>query len=107
MPKKPCITTNCPGYATSGPRCKACATRWDATRTTRRAPQRQAAYGGSWRRNSERIRKEWVASKGWVCPGYGPHHPPHPSTDLVVDHDLGVMCRAANGIKAATVDRHR
>ena len=34
-------------------------------------------------------------------PNY-PGHGPHPATDLVVDHDLGVLCRSCNSSKAAT-----
>lgn len=36
-----------------------------------------------------------------------PGRPPHPAYDLVVDHDLGVICRQCNSHKAATHDRGR
>lgn len=43
---------------------------------------------------------------GWRLPDY-PGHSPHPATDLVVDHDLGILCRSCNSSKAATHDRDR
>ena len=36
-----------------------------------------------------------------------PGRPAHPAYDLVVDHDLGVICRQCNSHKAATHDRER
>jgi hypothetical protein len=36
-----------------------------------------------------------------------PGRPGHPAYDLVVDHDLGVLCRSCNSSKAATYDRER
>jgi hypothetical protein len=46
-----------------------------------------------------------VAQHGQVCPGWG--RPAHESTDLVVDHDVGPLCRSCNSRKAATVDKAR
>jgi hypothetical protein len=36
-----------------------------------------------------------------------PGRPGHPAYDLVVDHDLGILCRSCNSSKAATFDRER
>lgn len=62
-------------------------------------------YSGAWRRQSEKTRAEWVEAHGEVCPGW--NKSAHPSKDLVVDHDVGVLCRACNGRKAATHDKQR
>ena len=66
-------------------------------------------YAGNWRYNSQQLRLEWIAIHGHWCPGWQIEghtgRPAHPATDLVVDHDLGVMCRSCNSHKAATYDR--
>jgi len=41
-----------------------------------------------------------------MCPGWG-GDPPHDATDLVLDHDVGVLCRSHNSRKGATVDKER
>lgn len=61
-------------------------------------------YDSEWRRYSKQARAEHVAAHGWMCPGYADRQP-HPTTDLVTDHDLGVMCRSCNALKANTTDR--
>jgi 5-methylcytosine-specific restriction enzyme A len=48
---------------------------------------------------------EHRACHGDWCPGFG--LPAHADADLVVDHDVGVLCRSCNGRKAATVDKQR
>lgn len=102
MPKRPCIGVNgkrC-GKPTTRTRCPQCQREWDRGRNQAKA----STYTTEWRRNSRTIRTQWVATHGWWCPGWQ-HHQPHPSRDLVVDHDHGVMCRQANAIKANTIDR--
>lgn len=55
------------------------------------------------------ILKQWVSTRGYVCPGWQPsRHEPHPSTDLTVHHHLprahggtledgySVLCRSEN-----------
>ena len=103
---------DCP-VITQATRCDTCA---KAHRTTPRRRATQAAYertparkaykahryDRAWAANSKATRAAHVAQHGWTCPGY--KRDPHPSTDLVVDHDLGVLCRTCNAVKASTED---
>lgn len=112
---------DCPAI-TKAARCDACAkarrTAYNATprhRATQAAYERTPArkaykakrYGGTWAADSKATRAAHVAQHGWTCPGY--KRDPHPSADLVVDHDLGVLCRSCNAVKASTEDasKHR
>lgn len=99
MAPRPCM--DC-GKPTSNTRCQAC----EATRQRGRN-QTRPHYQGDWAALSKKIRAEWVATNGWVCPGW--HTPPHPATDLVTDHvtarsrhALTVLCRSCNSRKSAT-----
>lgn len=96
---RPCL--DCGRATHEGSRCGNCKRakdrqRWDTKRST---------YDAAWRKHSKKLRDAHVATWGWWCPGWGPTHPAHASTDLVVDHDDGVLCRGANALKANTVDR--
>ena len=61
-------------------------------------------YGQEWQALSRGIRRSWIREHGWVCPGWADQSE-HAAADLVVDHDVGVLCRACNGVKAATHDK--
>jgi len=59
-----------------------------------------AKYRGDWPRISRMAIAQHVAACGWTCPGW--RVPAHPSADLTLDHQRGVMCRACNARKRAT-----
>ncbi len=61
------------------------------------------AYRGSWRRQAERIIADHRRIYGNYCPGWG--RTAHWSDDLVLDHDLGPLCRPCNSRKAILYDR--
>jgi hypothetical protein len=95
LPKRHCL--DC-GTLTPNTRCPTC------TRT--RSNQRQRPeYEGNWRTQSQHTRTAWVATHGWWCPGWD--RTPHESHDLVVDHDVGVLCRSCNGAKAGGYDKRK
>jgi hypothetical protein len=100
MPLRPCLSC---GQPTRNPRCPNCQRLHDNKRYRNRGPRIYDQDG--WRQHSATLRAQWVATEGWTCPGW--HTPPHPATDLVVDHDIGILCRQCNSRKAATHDRHR
>jgi hypothetical protein len=62
-------------------------------------------YNGTWRTTSKQAIAHHTQQHGMMCPGW--QRPPHPAHDgdLVTDHDVGVLCRACNGVKAATFDK--
>ena len=107
MAKRPCFECGAP---TPNPtRCEPCRRSYERGRTKGRG--RREEYAGDWRYQSKQLRLEWISINGYYCPGwaipnYQGHHP-HPATDLVVDHDLGILCRSCNSSKAATHDRDR
>lgn len=82
-----------------GPRCSTC----QRARDRRRWQTKRHRYDTAWRATSKQTRDEHLATHGPTCPGYA--RPAHPATDLVVDHDLGVLCRTCNAVKANTADR--
>lgn len=57
--------------------------------------------------------REWVAVRGWWCPGYG--RPSHESRDLTAAHSVpvarggtvieGVLCRSCNSRQALRPNR--
>ena len=98
MAKRPCIDCSTPTPDARCPRCRQAhdARRWQAKAHT---------YDTEWRKLSRRTRAAWVDAHGWICPGWD--RGTHPSTDLVVDHDVGVLCRGCNATKAATHDKQR
>jgi hypothetical protein len=69
------------------------------------ATTRARGYGAPWAKRSRRARQAWISEHGWLCPGW--KRPHHVADDLVVDHDLGVLCRQCNSTKAATEDKAR
>jgi len=99
----------CGGWISPPQPCKPCRTTYERGRSRGRG--RREEYAGSWRYNSQQLRLQWIAIHGHWCPGWTTPedrgHPAHPATDLVVDHDLGIMCRSCNSSKAATHDRRR
>ena len=99
----------CGGWVTPPTQCKPCRQAYEGGRSRGRG--RREEYAGNWRYNSQQLRLEWIILHGFNCPGWTmPNHPgrpPHPAYDLVVDHDLGVLCRQCNSHKAATHDRGR
>lgn len=104
MAPKPC--KQCGAPTTNPTYCKQCTRTKEQGRTK---PGRDR-YAGGWRYQSEQIRQEWIHIHGFICPGFNLdqwHKPPHPATDLVVDHDIGVLCRKCNSSKAATYDKQR
>ena len=107
MPQRPCIKCGAP---TPNPtRCEPCRRAYERGRSKARGQRDE--YAGAWRYQSQQLRLEWINLYGYFCPGWNIQgwtgRPPHPATDLVVDHDLGVMCRSCNSSKAATHDRGR
>lgn len=98
MAKRPCLECGTPTPRT---RCPSCERSHDHARGTTAS----RGYGTQWRKDSERQRKAWVEANGWTCHGW--EVPSHPATDLVTDHDVGVLCRSCNARKAATVDKQR
>jgi hypothetical protein len=44
-----------------------------------------------WTRLSKRMIARHVGQHGYVCPGYGPEHPAHPTRDLTLDHVLALI----------------
>ena len=102
--KRPCLEPGCP-HLTTGTRCP----QHEAARQQARN-QARPHYQGNWPALSRKLRAEHLATHGPVCPGWGT--PPHPATDLVVDHitdrdttHLQVLCRACNSRKSAN-NRH-
>jgi 5-methylcytosine-specific restriction protein A len=77
-----CIVPGCPVLITAGSRC-----------AQHRAEQR-AKYGGAWQAISRAAIREHRAEHGDWCPGW--RTDPHPATDLVLDHQVGVLCRSCN-----------
>ncbi len=99
MPLRPCL--DC-GKPTPKTRCAAC----EAARQHARN-QSRPHYQGDWAALSKTLRDVHVAQHGWVCPGW--QVPPHPSTDLTVDHvtarsrdQLQVLCRPCNARKSVS-----
>lgn len=87
MPTRPCL--DC-GKLTTATRCAICTSARDSTRNARRT-----WYHGDWQRTSKQARDAWVNQHGWTCPGIG--RPPHPATNLTVDHTTGlVLCLKCN-----------
>lgn len=107
MAKRRC--EKCGGWITPPNPCQPCRTLYERGRSKGRGTRDE--YAGNWRYNSQQLRIQWITLHGYNCPGWHIEgwtgRPPHPATDLVVDHDLGVMCRSCNSHKAATHDRHR
>ena len=99
--KRPCL--DCGALTENRSRCRRCQAK--AVRGTPKVRASSAYYDRAWRDHSRRLREAWVEGNGWVCPGW--KRPAHASTDLVVDHDVGVLCRGCNGVKAATFDKQR
>lgn len=99
MAKRPCLDCGVPAVST---RCSACARAHDRQRW---ANGKGETYDTEWRKHSRHQRDEWVQANGWVCPGW--QRPAHPSHDLVTDHDVGVLCRRCNAVKAATYDKQQ
>ena len=67
-------------------------------------------YDHAWRKQSKQIREAYIETWGGMdgatpCRGWG--RAPHTvdASELVVDHDLGVMCRACNSRKSVLWDR--
>jgi len=88
---------------TDATRCPSCRGAHDRGR--RKAAGYDQRYDHAWRKHSKQTREAWVGGHGPWCPGYRrPGHWVTP-TALVVDHDIGVLCRACNGTKAATEDK--
>ena len=99
----------CGGWVTPPNPCQPCRTKYERARSRSRGTREE--YAGAWRYNSQQLRNNWIILHGYHCPGWNIEgwtgRPAHPATDLVVDHDLGVMCRSCNSHKAATYDRRR
>lgn len=114
MPHTPCLgsTLHPAGHTlvATGSRCPACATTVETERTRRKRQRRPQATASETRRRAAAV-ADWVAVRGWVCPGW--QCPAHPSTDLTADHvipyavsgtedgPLTVLCRPCNGRKQA------
>lgn len=60
----------------------------------------RAKYNGEWHNQSRAAIASHVATHGWWCPGW--RVDPHPSEDLTLDHQRGVMCRGCNARKRIT-----
>ncbi len=103
------------GQATRhGSRCRSCAT------VHERLTHNRAYDSIAWRRLRGRLLAAHVGRHGWQCPGLDGEHPPHPSTDLTIDHvvplrdggelldveNLRVLCRSANSARRSD-DRGR
>lgn len=98
---RPCIDCRRP---TMGTRCPACHAAYQA-------PARAVYDDPRWHALSQRTVRDWIATYGPVCPGYG--RPPHVSHKLTGDHripiaqggepfdprNVTVLCRGCNGRK--------
>jgi 5-methylcytosine-specific restriction enzyme A len=101
---RPCI--DCGRLTRNATRCTDCA-RAASRYTWRRRGKTERYRNGDWEQRSRAMRAEHLQAHGPLCPGWA--RPPHwvrPDA-LVVDHDLGVLCRSCNAVKAATVDKRR
>jgi hypothetical protein len=88
----------------NGARCPACARDQDRTTWAKRGKSARYRSGG-WEQQSKALRAQHVALYGPWCPGWARGgHWVRPDR-LVVDHDVGVLCRRCNSRKAATVDK--
>jgi len=101
---RPCLEPGCP-QLTSRTRCPAHAAERQRLVDQTGAAVHRAAYGGGWKRAARAAVKAHVAAHGWFCPGWD--RPSHPAADLVVDHDVGVLCRKCNSAKAGSYDKQR
>lgn len=72
----------------------------------RRWQAKGGRYNGEWRSFSRALREAHVIEHGHVCPGWDrDSHELEDGGGLVVDHDVGVLCRSCNAVKAATFDK--
>lgn len=84
-------------------------------RTSRSGSGRAVHGDPRWTRISRRLVEAHVGEHGWVCPGDGDAHAPHPSHDLTADHriplaeggdpfdrrNLRILCRSWNSTLGA------
>jgi hypothetical protein len=94
------------GRATrNGPRCPDCARAHDRDTWAKRGKGRRYRSSG-WEQQSKLLRAQHLQVHGPLCPGWARGAHVVLARQLVVDHDVGVMCRACNSRKAATVDKN-
>jgi hypothetical protein len=82
---KRCLAEGCPTLVSSGSRC------------AQHRTEQRAKYSGAWQSISQTAIREHVALLGWWCPGWKTDA--HDSTDLTLDHYVGVLCRGCNSRK--------
>ncbi|MFJ2575978.1 HNH endonuclease [Kitasatospora aureofaciens] len=111
MPRRrPCLA--CGQLTTNPSRCDQHQAEWQARQDQLRGSATQRGYGATYRRAAAAALASHRRQHGEMCPGYGV--PPHPATDLTVDHmvpkrlgggdepeNLGVLCRSCNSRKGA------
>jgi 5-methylcytosine-specific restriction endonuclease McrA len=104
------VCTVCGRVTSRGPRCLAHPHR----KTTRPNPTHADPR---WHALSRRLIAAHVGQYGWTCPGDGPHHAPHATSDLTCDHivalsdggspfdrsNLRILCRSWNSSLGATL----
>jgi 5-methylcytosine-specific restriction protein A len=98
---RPCVDCGTP--TRNGTRCPTC------TREHNRAQGSATArgYDSRWARQSKRLRQQHLVEHGSVCAGWERDAHRCAPDDLVVDHDVGVLCRSCNASKAAGYDTRR
>ena len=83
----------------------------------RRMPSHPIYRTAAWRRLRKRVVGDWVASHGWVCPGWRRRR--HPSRQLAADHvvplvlggapldraNVSVLCASCNARKGLSERR--
>ena len=102
-----CVQPHCLAYATPGS--SRCEKHGGKSGWSLRPPANPRNYKGDWPAISKKVKQEWRAKHGNVCPGY--KKPPHEAIDLEVDHidpegtneraNLTILCGSCNKAKAA------
>lgn len=96
MPTRPCL--RCGGLTSNRTRCATCESAHQSVRN-----QRRVWYHHGWQAESKAKRDAWVAEHGWVCPGLR-DDPPHPATDLELDHTTGLVLCHRHNVAAGPAD---
>lgn len=102
---RPCLDCGTP--TRNGSRCPRCAGARGRARDRIRGSATARGYNSQWAARSQRLREQHLIQHGSVCPGWG--RPAHrcPPDELVLDHDVGILCVRCNSRKAATFDKPR
>lgn len=112
MPKRPCL--DCSRLTTNASRCDICGAAYGRRVNAYRGSATNRGYGYKWQQQAVVVLNRHRAVHGELCGGY--LVPPHPASDLTVDHiipkavggtdddeNLQVLCRGCNGRKRHNV----